>query len=166
AERRVREMRRAKAMPDGSSTIRLNALGNHVMGAPRIGQNVVARNAGVIFFEDTALDAAAMERARSFDLMIAGSTWNAEVLKALGASNVRLVLQGVDPSLFHPAPRTGIFGDRFLVFTGGKLEYRKGQDIVVEAFRRFQSKHTDAMLVTAWHNHWPQTMAGIDATGY
>ena len=52
------------------------------------------------------------------------------------------------------------------MFSGGKLEYRKGQDIVVEAFRRFQAKHTDAMLVTAWHNHWPQTMAGIDAAGY
>ena len=52
------------------------------------------------------------------------------------------------------------------MFSGGKLEYRKGQDIVVEAFRRFHARHTDAMLVTAWHNHWPQTMAGIDAAGY
>ena len=166
AERRVREMRRSTAVGDTSSAIRLTALGNHVLGAPRIGQPAVARNAGVIFYEDTALDAAALGRARSYDLMIAGSTWNAEWLKALGVPNVKMVLQGVDPSLFHPAPRTGIFGDRFLVFTGGKLEYRKGQDILVEAFRRFQAKHTDAMLVTAWHNHWPQTMAGIDATGY
>jgi tetratricopeptide (TPR) repeat protein/glycosyltransferase involved in cell wall biosynthesis len=166
AERRVGEMRRSAALADSSSTIRLTALGNHVLGAPRIGQSRVAKNAGVIFFEDTALDAAALERARSYDLMIAGSTWNAEWLKALGVPNVRMVLQGVDPSLFHRAPRAGLFGDRFLVFTGGKLEYRKGQDIVVEAFRRFQAKHSDAMLVTAWHNHWPQTMAGIDASGY
>ena len=166
AERRVREMRRSATIADHSSTTRLTALGNHVLGAPRIGQSAVARNAGVIFFEDTALDAAAIARARSFDLMIAGSTWNAEVLKSVGVPNVRLVLQGVDPSLFHRAPATGVFGDRFLVFTGGKLEYRKGQDIVIEAFRRFQSKHADAMLVTAWHNHWPQTMAGIDAAGY
>lgn len=166
AERRVREMRRASAVTDTSTSLRLTALGNHVLGAPRIAQGAVARHAGVIFYEDTALDAAALGRARSYDLMIAGSTWNAELLKALGVPNVRMVLQGVDPSLFHPAPRTGLFGDRFLVFTGGKLEYRKGQDIVVEAFRRFQAKHTDAMLVTAWHNHWPETMAGIDATGY
>jgi glycosyltransferase involved in cell wall biosynthesis len=166
AERRVREIRSSASIADHSSTIRLTALGNQVQGAPRIGQSVVARNAGVIFFEDTGLDAAAIARARSFDLMIAGSTWNAEVLKALGVPNVRLVLQGVDPSLFHRAPSTGMFGDRFLVFSGGKLEYRKGQDIVVEAFRRFQAKHADAMLVTAWHNHWPQTMAGIDAAGY
>jgi tetratricopeptide (TPR) repeat protein/glycosyltransferase involved in cell wall biosynthesis len=166
AERRVRELRLASALPDASSAIRLTALGNHVLGAPRIGQRAVARNAGVIFFEDTALDTAAVGRARSYDLMIAGSTWNAEWLKSLGIPNVRMVLQGVDPSLFHRAPRTGIFSDRFLVFSGGKLEYRKGQDIVVEAFRRFQAKHADAMLVTAWHNHWPLTMAGIDAAGY
>ena len=57
-------------------------------------------------------------------------------------------------------------GDRFLVFSGGKLEFRKGQDIVVEAFRRFHATHPDAVLVTAWHNHWPQAMAGIDAMGY
>lgn len=165
-ERRVREMRRSTALEDSSSAVRLTALGNHVLGAPRIGQGKVARNAGVIFYEDTSLDAAALGRARSYDLIIAGSTWNAEWLKALGVPNVRMVLQGVDPSLFHCAPRTGVYGDRFLIFSGGKLEYRKGQDIVVEAFRRFQLKHTDAMLVTAWHNHWPQTMAGIDASGY
>ncbi len=166
AEYRVREMRRATAVVDTTSSVRLTALGNHVLGAPRIGQRAVEKNAGVIFFEDTALDADAIARARAYDVMIAGSTWNAEWLKALGVRNVKLVLQGVDPSLFHRAPRTGVFGDRFLVFTGGKLEFRKGQDIVVEAFRRFQAKHSDAMLVTAWHNHWPQTMAGIDAAGH
>jgi glycosyltransferase involved in cell wall biosynthesis len=76
------------------------------------------------------------------------------------------VIQGIDPTIFHPAPRTGMFGDRFVVFSGGKLEYRKGQDIVVAAFRRFRERHPEALLVTAWHNHWPQLIADLDLAGH
>lgn len=150
----------------GNARHRLIALGNHAVGDSSAATPRGNAHTGVIFFEDTAWDAAAIARARSYDGIIAGSTWNAEFLKAIGITNVSLVLQGVDPAVFHPAPRAGLLGDRFLVFSGGKLEYRKGQDIVVEAFRRFHARHDDAVLVTAWHNMWPQTMAGIEARGY
>ncbi|MCC7195152.1 MAG: tetratricopeptide repeat protein [Gemmatimonadaceae bacterium] len=150
----------------GNARHRLIALGNHALGDSSAATPRGKAHTGVIFFEDTAWDAAAIARARSYDGIIAGSTWNAELLRAVGITNVSLVLQGVDPAVFHPAPRAGLLGDRFLVFSGGKLEYRKGQDIVVEAFRRFHARHDDAVLVTAWHNMWPQTMAGIEATGY
>jgi glycosyltransferase involved in cell wall biosynthesis len=53
-----------------------------------------------------------------------------------------------------------------VVFSGGKLEYRKGQDIVVAAFREFHRRHPESILVTAWQNHWPKTMEGIDHKGY
>jgi tetratricopeptide (TPR) repeat protein/glycosyltransferase involved in cell wall biosynthesis len=165
-ERRVRTMMRAIPPERIADAIHLTALGNHVHGAPGARGSRSGRRAGVIFFEDTAFDAADRERAFDYDVIIAGSSWNVEMLKASGVPHVRLVLQGIDPSLFHPAPRTGVMGDRFLVFSGGKLEFRKGQDIVVEAFRRFHATHSDAVLVTAWHNHWPQTMADIDAMGY
>jgi glycosyltransferase involved in cell wall biosynthesis len=59
-----------------------------------------------------------------------------------------------------------VFGDRFVVFSGGKLEYRKGQDIVVAAFREFHRRHPDALLVLAWHNHWPRTMAEVPLRGH
>lgn len=162
-EQSVRTMRRGRATR--SDSVRLTALGNHFLGA----QDSIAptgRNVGVVFFEDTAVNAEAIERAKQYDLMIAGSTWNAKMLELFGVEHVRTVLQGIDPTVFHPGPRTGLMDGKFLIFTGGKLEYRKGQDIVIEAFRRFQRTHEDAMLVTAWHNHWPQTMAGIDAMGY
>lgn len=57
---------------------------------------------------------------------------------------------------------------RPIVFSGGKLEFRKGQDIVVEAFKRFRQtpEGKDAILVTAWDNQWPQTMDGIWLSGY
>ncbi|MFI5309590.1 MAG: tetratricopeptide repeat protein [Gemmatimonadales bacterium] len=166
AARQVLAMRREVPGARSSEVIRLLPLGNHIQGPPRIGLPPAGRHVGVIFFEDTTIDRAAVERARAFDTIVTGSTWNTEMLRAHGISHVRMVLQGVDPSLFHLAPRTGILGDRFTVFSGGKLEFRKGQDIVVEAFRRFHAKHPDALLVTAWHNHWPRTMDGIDAAGY
>ena len=43
-------------------------------------------------------------------------------------------------------------GTIFRIFSGGKLERRKGQDIVLEVFRRFHSQHPRTQLVTAWYN--------------
>ena len=146
--------------------VRLEGLGNGFTAGTPGGDTCAANRAGIVFFEDTRLDAAALARARSYDVMIAGSSWNAALMNAWGIPNVKLVLQGVDPAVFHPAPASGVLADRFLVFSGGKLEYRKGQDIVVEAFRRFSARHPEAMLVTAWHNHWPATMAGIEQAGH
>jgi len=54
-----------------------------------------------------------------------------------------------------------LFGDRFLVFSGGKLEPRKGQDLVLMAFKIFAARHPEAMLVTAWHSPWPKIAATV-----
>jgi tetratricopeptide (TPR) repeat protein/glycosyltransferase involved in cell wall biosynthesis len=161
----------ARALADPTAVVHidgtlLRAYGNGFVGAahgPRLRAN---RNVGVVFFEDTHFAPEAIDRARSLDAIIAGSSWNAAVLRAWGLQNVHTVIQGIDPTVFHPAPRTGLFGDRFVVFSGGKLEYRKGQDIVVAAFRRFRERHTDALLITAWHNHWPQLIADLSLAGH
>jgi glycosyltransferase involved in cell wall biosynthesis len=76
-----------------------------------------------------------------------------------------LVLQGIDPALFHPAPRRGLFPGRFVVFSGGKLEARKGQDNVMAAWRIFAARHPDAMLIAAWDNLWPEIARGINSIG-
>ncbi len=124
------------------------------------------RNIGVVFFEDTHLEPEAIARAKSFEAIVAGSQWNADVLRSYGCQQVHAVPQGVDPTIFHPAPRSNLFGDRFVIFSGGKLEHRKGQDIIVAAFKRFHARHPDALLVTAWHNFWPQFMVGLDQAGH
>lgn len=122
-------------------------------------------NIGVVFFHDADFTTDALDRARLLPVIVAGSTWNKQVLEARGLPDVRLVLQGVDPELFHPGPRPGRFGERFVVFSGGKLERRKGQDIVLAAFRQFAGRHPDALLVTAWHSPWPDVAAELDASG-
>lgn len=150
----------------GHEMLALRALGNGIEASSVPCWPGVKRNAGVIFFEDTRISPDALERGRRYDVIVAGSSWNAEVLRANGLDNVELSLQGIDPTLFHPAAPSGLFGDRFVIFSGGKLEYRKGQDIVVSAFREFQRMHPEALLLFAWHNHWPQIMEEITYGGH
>jgi glycosyltransferase involved in cell wall biosynthesis len=135
----------------------LHSLGNRFTGVtkPREGGLTGHTTGAVVFFEDTILpDATAV--AEEYAVIIAGSTWNAETLRNAGIRNVALVIQGVDPSVFHPAPPSGALAGRFAVFSGGKLEYRKAQDLVLLAFRAFASRHREAVLVTAWHSPWPE----------
>lgn len=145
----------------------LAALGNDFAVVRAPGNVTIAGSPtiGVVFFEVAPLAPEVLARARSLPLIVAGSTWNERVLRAQGVENVTTVIQGVDPTLFHPAPRSNLFRDRFLVFSGGKLELRKGQDLVVAAFRRFAASHPDALLVTAWHSPWPQFARTLDQSG-
>jgi len=143
----------------------LYALGNNLASSGVDNQITSACEIGVIFFEDTRITTEAVETAKKYSAIVAGSNWNADVLRSCGLTNVAMVHQGIDPTIFHPAPKSNLFGDRFVIFSGGKLEYRKGQDIVIAAFKRFRAKHPEALLLTTWHNFWPQYMLGIEQTG-
>ncbi|CAA6605279.1 hypothetical protein MTBLM1_50105 [Rhodospirillaceae bacterium LM-1] len=117
---------------------------------------------GVTFFENTHLDKDACLRGQSLGKLITGSKWADAILTDLGFSNTALRYQGIDPSLYFPSPsrqkeKTG----RFVVFSGGKLEFRKGQDVALEGFKRFHAKHPDSLLLTAWQNPWPGSAANI-----
>ncbi len=157
------ERLRAEATPPVTlaDTVVLHSLGNGLFFNPASEAFAGERNIGVAFVEDTHIGAPDVQRLAALDGMIAGSTWNATLLRDAGFANVHCVQQGVDTTTFNPAPGPNAFGDRFTVFAGGKLEFRKGQDIVVAAFRRFQERHADALLVTQWQNPWPATMASM-----
>jgi glycosyltransferase involved in cell wall biosynthesis len=118
---------------------------------------------GLTFFASTLFSAESRERAKSYPLILAGSSWNQAVLDHAGIGPTALALQGVDPTAFHPAPKAGWFAGRFAVFSGGKLEYRKGQDLVLKAFRVFADRHPDAVLVTAWASPWPDVARSLNA---
>ena len=131
-------------------------------GAGEISNQVAGRkNIGFIFFEEAFFDDDALLRASQYDRILVGSTWNLEVLREFGIRNAALAIQGIDHTRFRPGPATGIFGDKFVVFSGGKAEIRKGQDIVIAAFRQFHRKHPDSLLVTAWQSPWPETAAEL-----
>jgi len=120
-----------------------------------------SHNIGVIFFEDTDISEEGLARARDYDMIVTGSTWNKEVLQRRGLDHVVNVFQGIDDSLFVRAPRPDTYEDRFVIFSGGKLEYRKAQDVVIAAFREFRENHPEALLMFAWANQWPAIMPTI-----
>jgi glycosyltransferase involved in cell wall biosynthesis len=140
------------------STVVLHHLGNDLQISEVSRHFEGEVNCGVVFFESAELSPEALRQAARFDRIVAGCTWNGDVLKARGLTNVEVVLQGIDLATFYPAPRTDdLFPGRFVVFSGGKLEYRKGQDIVLAAFRTFQKRHPEALLITLWQNLWPKS---------
>lgn len=134
----------------------LIALGNTGVQKLALGKDV--KQVGLTFFEHNPLAAGEIKSLRDFDLVIAGSTWNFNKLREFGIDRSRLILQGVDSDMFRPMPKRAM-KDRFVVFSGGKLEFRKGQDLVVSAFSRFSKRHKDALLMVSWNSPWKTQFA-------
>ena len=120
-----------------------------------------AWNLGRIVFESSKTPAE-LPRNDRFDHFLCASEWNASVLRAHTQKPVQVVHEGVNPLLFRPGSRSGALAPgRFYIFTGGKIEYRKAQDLVLLAFREFSRRHDDAVLVAAWHSPWPNMAKGF-----
>ena len=141
----------------------LHSLGDQLFLPDRLRQLKGRPSIGVPFCESAVIPKDNLALARDFAGFITGSSWNAGLLAAHGLGPVHNCPQGVDLSRFKPGPRRtpAALSGRFTVFSGGKLEYRKGQDLVVAAFKTFQARHPDAVLVTAWHSPWPAAAAKI-----
>lgn len=116
--------------------------------------------AGYTFFETPFLDSQDIARANDYyDMVIAGSKWCEDILRQSGIKNTRTVIQGIDEGLFNNTlSEKNLFEDRFVVFSGGKLELRKGQDLVIRAFKVLQERHDDVLLINAWYNMWDQSI--------
>ena len=105
---------------------------------------------GVTFFECSRFSARDLEVLKNFDLVVSGSRWNQAILQQQGVRRSRLVHQGVDTTLFNSEPVPRLFKRSLVIFSGGKLESRKGQDIVIAAFRQLLRHYPDALLIAAW----------------
>ena len=130
------------------AAIGFSPLGNHVP-APRF---TASKHVGVTFFECSRFSQKNLDILKGFDLVISGSRWNQALLKRQGIDRARLVHQGVDTALFNPEPVPRFLKRSLVIFSGGKLENRKGQDIVIAAFRLLLRKYPDALLIAAWGN--------------
>jgi len=144
----------------------LHALRNDFL--PSLDEQVVRgdKNIGVIFFVSTEISDQGLARAREYDLIVTGSTWNAEILEGRGLTNVANVFQGIDDTIFQPREKIDHYPDRFVIYSGGKLEYRKAQDVVIAAFREFHAKHPEALLTFAWANQWTGIMPTIGNSNF
>jgi glycosyltransferase involved in cell wall biosynthesis len=152
----------AALRPDSSGQTRIpgiviDAIGNDLASGKITGQYSVGR----VIYDDTTLPDAHRKLAH-FDALLCGSSWNAQRLRYITGRDVKVIHEGVDISLFFPGPRAcALDPNRFYIFSGGKIEFRKGQDLTLKAFRAFGQRHPDAILVTAWHSPWPILSAGF-----
>eukprot|EP00299_Pterocystis_sp_00344_P019160 c9533_g1_i1.p1 GENE.c9533_g1_i1~~c9533_g1_i1.p1 ORF type:complete len:294 (-),score=66.34 c9533_g1_i1:89-970(-) len=116
----------------------------------------------------------------AFDMILTGAKWTTRILREIletrkPSIRVETLLQGVDTTTFRPSfPNESLLSkighidltNKFVIFSGGKLEFRKGQDLVIAAVRTFLQTHANAVFITAWHNWWPSTMQGISSAGF
>ena len=91
-------------------------------------------NIGRCIFEDTRLEKVD-DKLANCDVVVCVSRWNADLLREKTAKRIEVIHEGVDETLFKPGPRTQRFDhNKFYIFNGGKVEYRKGHDLVLLAF--------------------------------
>ena len=116
-------------------------------------------NFGYTFFENE-LTETSIKNSKNYDLVLAGSSWCEKKMQEIGINNTGLLIQGIDPEIFYPIEESKE-EDIFVIFSGGKFEYRKGQDIVLKAVKVLQEKYENIVLMNAWFNMWPQSMTDM-----
>lgn len=138
----------------------LHPLGDQMCGHAISGLLRGRPNLSLPCYCDEVVDEVALARLSHFDHHIVLCGYNRDVLAEHGVHNTTLTIQGVDP-VMRPGPKRGRFAGRFAIYSGGKLEYRKGQDIVIAAFKAFRSRHPEALLVTAWRSPFLASAASL-----
>ena len=107
-------------------------------------------NIGYAFYEDFTMPESYVENAkRNYDILVGGSTWNKELFKSYGI-NTTSIPQGVDRRIFYADHK--VKSDEFIVFSGGKFEKRKAQELTVKAVAEVQKKYPNIQFLAMWHN--------------
>lgn len=121
------------------------------------------RRVGMSFCEDNILlQRYALNAINYFEKIVCGSKWGRDCMVEAGvpADRVSVAIQGVDMDVFKPAtelPATP--RNTFNIWSAGKFEMRKSQDVVIRAVGVLMNQHKDVRLIAAWHNPWPASEA-------
>ena len=154
------ELTAGKANLQQLGVVTIDALGSAF--APNVQGHFGARNVARCIFENTRMENS--QRLEQYDELLCASEWNAGLLRSISNKPLKMIHEGIDHSQFFPGPKTGLLDpSRFYVFSGGKIEFRKAQDLVIFAFREFARRHPDAVLVAAWNSPWPEFSVGYQA---
>lgn len=100
---------------------------------------------------EKAYMADASKKLAAYDRLLTGSNWCKNIIEDATGREVKCIFEGIDPSVFYPGPRSGWF-NTFNIYSSGKVEFRKAQDVVLLAFKRFSQRHPDARLITSWNS--------------
>ncbi|MES2521546.1 MAG: glycosyltransferase [Gemmatimonadota bacterium] len=160
-------MHQALLSSDGSHApaVLLRLLGPALQGLPDIFARPAVVRAGIVCGTDTAFDAGARARGAQHDVLIARSAWTRDVLASHGLDAVRQYGTGVDCTTFAPGQKSADLADRFVIFSAGRLCYRKGQDLVLAAAKLFRARHPETLLLTCWQSPFPEQAVDIVRSG-
>ena len=138
----------------------IHAVGNSLKKSNDKKVNPIDLNIARIIFENTSIHNSKIFQ--DFDQILTASTWNRDLLSSITSKPVKMIHEGIDETLFSPGNKSGMLPDnRFYIFSGGKIEFRKGQDLVLKVFKRFSEKYDNAYLVVSWQSLWPQVSVGL-----
>ncbi len=121
---------------------------------------------GLTSLIETDIAQTAQARGRQADVLVAGSTWQADLLRSHGLSHVLVHGSGVATDSFRPQPASGALANRFVIWSCAALDFSKGQDLLVAAMRIFHARHPDALLICNWNNRWPERIRPFDQAGH
>lgn len=120
---------------------------------------------GHVFCEFERLFPEEVEFLEQADVITTGCDWATRVVMDHGMTRVVTLHQGVETEIFQPftdpIARPPALEGKFLVFSGGKYEYRKGVDLTIAAFAAFAQRHTDVILLINAYNPWPWSQGGL-----
>ena len=112
----------------------------------------VGRVVGICFFEyvhDAQMRAAKLNQ--GLDYVICGSYWNRDLLKQFGCTKAVTIWQGVNIDCFYPRLVPLDCQHHFTLFSGGKLEIRKGQDVVLSAIEKIMGRIPNFRVASQWY---------------
>jgi len=101
-----------------------------------------------VFFEIDTFDERRISHIESTDILFVASQWAKDIVlnnTAMDDKSVVVAPCGVNMQIFNYVPRR-IKNDKCTFFTCGKWEYRKGHDIIIEAFKRAFNSNEDVKL--------------------
>jgi glycosyltransferase involved in cell wall biosynthesis len=101
-----------------------------------------------VFFEIDTFDDRRKKHVESTDVLFVASKWAKNVVLSntdLSSSDVFVAPCGVDTDVFYHIPNR-MKNEKCIFFTCGKWEYRKGHDIIIEAFNRAFDSNEDVEL--------------------
>lgn len=107
-------------------------------------------NAGLTFFELDTLKNNEINHLNSLDILFVASEWAKQVVDNHCSVDCRVVPMGVNTEIFRPQKDRPNGSYKF--FTTGKTEYRKGHDVLLEAFESAFGPDCDVELHIKWHN--------------
>ncbi len=142
----------------------VRTLGDELRALPNPLDRDFVRSIGFASLTDTAIDRATVERGKRESSLLVASPWQAELLQSAGLHNIRQFATGLDSRRFHPGARRNLFAGRFVIYSAGRLDYRKGQDLVIDAVRAFRRRHPDTLLLCAWQHPLPEQLSAFRGT--